>query len=248
VGEGVDAPGPGTRVACLSSRAFAEYDIAPAACTVPLPPALEGRAFPGEALGCAFNVMRRAAVTPGSTVAVVGVGFLGAVITRLAVQAGARVIAVSRRPFALDVARAHGAGDTVALEDAAAAVAQVLALAPNGGCDCAIEVAGAQLTLDVASGVVAERGRLVVAGYHQDGPRQVDMQSWNWRGIDVINAHERDPRTYVEGMRAAVEAVVRDGWDLDALFTHRFGLGELHRALHLMESRPDGFVKALVLT
>ena len=33
------------------------------------------------------------------------------------------------------------------------------------------------------------RGRLVVAGYHQDGPRQVDMQLWNWRGLDVINAH-----------------------------------------------------------
>ena len=50
-----------------------------------------------------------------------------------------------------------------------------------------------------------ERGRLVIAGYHQDGPRQVNMQLWNWRGIDVINAHERDPRRYVDGMRAAVD-------------------------------------------
>ena len=30
------------------------------------------------------------------------------------------------------------------------------------------------------------------------------MQLWNWRGLDVVNAHERDPRVYVDGMRAAV--------------------------------------------
>jgi hypothetical protein len=27
-----------------------------------------------------------------------------------------------------------------------------------------------------------ERGKLIVAGYHQDGPRQVNMWLWNWRG------------------------------------------------------------------
>ena len=33
------------------------------------------------------------------------------------------------------------------------------------------------------------------------------MQLWNWRGLDVINAHERDPRVYVDGMHAAAQAV-----------------------------------------
>ena len=47
----------------------------------------------------------------------------------------------------------------------------------------------------------------VVAGYHQDGPRKVNMQLWNWRGIDVVNAHERDPKTYIQGIREAVDAV-----------------------------------------
>ena len=45
----------------------------------------------------------------------------------------------------------------------------------------------------------ALRGKLVIAGYHQDGPRQVNMQLWNWRGLDVINAHERDPRALLDG-------------------------------------------------
>ena len=47
----------------------------------------------------------------------------------------------------------------------------------------------------------------MIAGYHQDGLRQVNMQLWNWRGIDVINAHERDPRVYISGMHAAANAI-----------------------------------------
>ena len=55
-------------------------------------------------LACALNVFRRSGVEPGQTVAVVGVGFLGALLVQLARAAGARVLALSRRPFALQVA------------------------------------------------------------------------------------------------------------------------------------------------
>ena len=57
----------------------------------------------------------------------------------------------------------------------------------------------------------------MIAGYHQDGPRQVNMQLWNWRGLDVINAHERDPAVYVQGIREAVEAVAAGRLDPAAL-------------------------------
>jgi subtilisin family serine protease len=43
---------------------------------VPLPDALDGRAFPGEALGCAVNVFRRSGIRAGQTVAVVDSGML----------------------------------------------------------------------------------------------------------------------------------------------------------------------------
>ena len=72
---------------------------------VPLPAALDGVPFPGEPLGCAINIFRRSDIEAGQTVAIVGIGFLGALLTQLAAHAGARVIAISRRPFALDVAR-----------------------------------------------------------------------------------------------------------------------------------------------
>ena len=77
----------------------------------------------------------------------------------------------------------------------------------GAGCPRVIEAAGEQSTLTIASGISAEGGRLVIAGYHQDGPRQVDMQQWNWRGLDVINAHERDPAVAARGLVEAVKAL-----------------------------------------
>ena len=91
-----------------------------------------------------------------------------------------------------------------------------------------------------------EGGKLIVAGYHQDGPRQVNMQMWNWKGIDVINAHERDPQVAMQGIRDAVEAVASGRLDPSPLYTHRYGLGQLDEALNATRDRPDGFLKALV--
>lgn len=247
IDDGVAQVSVGDRVAALSSRAYAEYDVADANAVVPLPDALAGRPFPGEPLGCAVNVFRRAEIAPGQTVVVIGIGFLGAVVTRLAADAGASVVAVSRRPFALEMARELGAAAALPIENREAVLREVHARTGGRLADRVIEAVGLQAPLDLAGELTRERGRLVVAGFHQDGPRQVDMQLWNWRGLDVINAHERDPAVYVDGIRGAVEAVARGVLDPAPLLTHSFPLDRLDDALEAMRTRPDGFLKALVL-
>ena len=52
---------------------------------VSLPPELDGRPFPGEAVGCAMNVFARSGIRTGDEVAVVGAGFLGLLLVQLAV-------------------------------------------------------------------------------------------------------------------------------------------------------------------
>lgn len=237
----------GDRVAMLSAHAYAEYDTASADGVVKLPASFDGQPFPGEALGCAMNIFRRCEITAGQSVAIVGTGFLGLLLTRLAAKAGARmVIAVSRRGFALDVARDCGATETVEMDDHWRIIERVKSLTENLGCERVIEATGKQWPLDLAGELAGERGRLIIAGYHQDGPRQVNMQLWNWRGLDVINAHERNPKVYVDGMRAAVEAVESGAIDPTPLYTHRFALEELASAFEIMRERPAGFVKALI--
>jgi threonine dehydrogenase-like Zn-dependent dehydrogenase len=243
VGAGVEGLAEGDRVAGLSYNAYADFDIARAADLVPVPEGVEY--FPGEALGCAVNVGRRSGIEAGDTVAVLGAGFLGCVIGQLAAGAGARVIAISRRRSALGTARELGAAETIALEEPVAERVEEL----TGGefCDVVVEAAGVQSTLDLAGPLTKTRGRLVIAGFHQDGSRQVDMRLWNWRGLDVVNAHERDPRVYVEGIREAAAAVSEGRLDPGPLYTHRFGLDEVDRALETAVERPEGFMKALVI-
>jgi threonine dehydrogenase-like Zn-dependent dehydrogenase len=167
-------------------------------------------------------------------------------LTQLASHAGARVIALSRRPFALEIAKRCGAQHTIAMDDHHKVLEQVKALTDGRWCERVIEAVGAQWPLDLAGEMTAERGRLVIAGYHQDGLRQVNLQLWNWRGIDVINAHERDPRAYMQGMRKAVDLMAAGVLDPEPLYTHRLPLDRLGEALELTRIRPDGFMKALV--
>jgi threonine dehydrogenase-like Zn-dependent dehydrogenase len=246
LGDEVEGLSIGDPVAALSFKAYAEYDLADADAVVRLPDSLAGQPFPGEPLGCAMNIFRRSEIAAGQTVAIVGIGFLGAILTRLAADAGARVIAISRRPFSLDVARAFGAAETIAMNDHNAIIEQVKELTGGVFCDRVIEAVGKQWPLDLAAELTRERGRLIVAGYHQDGPRQVNMWLWNWRGLDVINAHERDPKVYVQGIREAVDAVASGRLDPRPLYTNSYPLDRLGEALDATRDRPDGFLKALV--
>jgi threonine dehydrogenase-like Zn-dependent dehydrogenase len=246
VGEGVESLDVGARVAALSFHSYAGYDIAEVDAVVRLPAALAGQPFPGEPLGCAMNIMKRSRIEPGQTVAIVGIGFLGALLTQLASTAGARVIAISRRPFALELARSMGAAEVIPMEDHWAIIERVKELTEGNLCDRVIEAVGKQWPLDLAAEITRERGMLVIAGYHQDGPRQVNMQMWNWRGLDVINAHERDPKIYIEGIRSAVEAVASGRLDPRPLYTHTYPLDQLDVALNATRDRPDGFMKALI--
>jgi threonine dehydrogenase-like Zn-dependent dehydrogenase len=248
VGPKVTEVALGARVGFLSERAFAEYDVAPETSLVLLPTSLRHRDVPAEALGCAMNIWRRSRIEAGQTIAVVGVGFLGALLVQLAARAGARVIAISQRPASLEVARQMGAVETIELgTDDAAIVARVEQLTGGDGCDRVLELVGAQRPLDLAAKLCRVRGRLVIAGFHQDGRRQIDMFLWNWRGLDVINAHEREPDAYVAGMAAALDRMSSGRLDPQPLYTHRLPLARAGEAFELLRQRPDGFVKALVI-
>ena len=246
LGEGVTGLVQGQRVGLLSYAAFAEYDVADAVNVVPLPRALDGVPLPAEALGCAMNVFRRSGIAPDHTVAVVGFGFLGALVAQLASNVGARVIAISRRASALATARQLGIPETIQLNDNAQALAAMTSVTSEQLCDIVVEAAGVQQALDLSTELTRERGRLIIAGFHQDGPRSINMFQWNWRGLDVINAHERNPRVYVEGMRLAIEEVVAGRLDPAPLCTHTFSLDQLGDALNAAKERPDGFLKAIV--
>lgn len=246
VGPGVSDLKEGDRVTLLSYHAYAEYDKVPAQAAVRLPDALEGIPFPGESIGCAMNVFRRSDIRAGHAVAVIGAGFLGLIVTALAVRLGARVVVLSRRDSALALATRFGAAQTVLLDDHQRVLERMRELGGRKGWDRVLEATGHQWPLDLAGELVRERGKVIIAGFHQDGPRQVNVQLWNWKGIDVVNAHEREARRYLAGIRDGIEAVESGLFRLPDLVTHRFELSQLGLAYRTLVERPDGFIKGMI--
>lgn len=247
LGEGVEGLELGDRVTALSYNAYASHDLAEASNVVKLPASLDGKAFPGEPLGCAMNIFFRSDIKEGQTVAIVGCGFLGLLLIQLAQSAGARVIALSRRAFSLEAAKEAGADETILMDDHFRIIEAVKQLTEETFCERVIEATGKEWPLNLAIELTAERGKLIVAGFHQDGMRNVNVQLLNWRGIDMISAHERDPKQYIKGIEAAIRAVEEGKMDPFPLFTHSFSLEDSEEAFQQLTQRADGFIKALII-
>lgn len=233
----------GHRVASLAQNAYAEYVVVDRSQIVWLPEPLDKMPFPAEPLACAMNIHQRTGHRPGDVVLVIGVGFLGALLTQLYTADGATVLATSRRPESLQYATAKA---ITPLDDHWRVVEWVKQQTDGRGADVVVECTGKQWPLDLAGDAVREMGRLVIAGYHQDGPRTVNMQTWNWKGLDVINAHEREAQRYIDGMRRAVDAAVAGRLAHASLLTHTYPLERLADALRDTASRPAGFLKGWI--
>ncbi|MGB7784928.1 MAG: zinc-binding dehydrogenase [Salinimicrobium sp.] len=248
VGEGVKNLKIGDRVTALTYNAYATHDIAKKESVVKLPAFLDGKAFPGEPLGCAMNIFKRSDIQKGQKVAIVGSGFLGSLLVQLAKAEGAEVIAISRRDFSLETAEKAGANHLIKMDDHYKIIEKVKELTNGNFCERVIECTGKEWPLNLSIELTGERGKLIVAGFHQDGMRSLNVQMLNWRGIDMISAHERDPQKYIDGIEDAIKAVEEGKMDPFPLFTHTFSLDEMDKAYEHLTGRPDGFVKALVLT
>ncbi len=223
----------GTQVTGLMSGGYAEYCVANRDELLAVPERWRDRPLLGEPLACAMGVAKRAGWSSGQSLAVVGFGYLAALAVSL--MAPATWVAFSRRTSARELALSLGAS-----------AAYDYSSVPEScwdSFDVVIEAAGAQQTLDVATWLTTVRGRLVIAGYHADGARTVNMQSWNWKGLDVINAHERDPRVYMRNLWEALERLNKDPAEL---ITHEWSLRAAADAFTAAENHPEHYVKAIV--
>jgi 2-desacetyl-2-hydroxyethyl bacteriochlorophyllide A dehydrogenase len=245
-GSNVSSCKVGDRVAMLSYHAYAEFDIAQADQIVKIPDQLSEMPFPGEPLGCSINIFKRSQITKNDTVAVVGAGFIGNLLIQLCKSTGAKVIVISRRESSLKRAYESGADHIIPMDDHQTILKKVQEITNNQGCSHVIEATGKQWPLDIAGEITSVRGKLVIAGFHQGGLRQVNVQNWNWKGIDVINAHERDPQEYINGMKQAIEATINGTINPLPLFTHIYSFEQLNSAFKEMSESRDGYLKGIV--
>jgi threonine dehydrogenase-like Zn-dependent dehydrogenase len=95
--------------------------------------------------------------------------------------------------------------------------------------------------------MVREHGVLSIVGYHQGGRRQVDMELWLWKALEVLSAHERRADYQMDCMRRGLALVAAGKLDMAPLVTHRYELDGVDRAFEALVARPKGFVKGVIV-
>ena len=250
VGPGVTRFQPGDRVTGLLLPSYSDFGVAKEDSLVHVPANLPFEFALGEPLACMVNGQRRTPIELADRVALIGLGFMGLGLLQLLKLRGPRqIIAIDPREDARALALELGADVAYHPNE----VPQDLFLTSWNdwekplGVDVAIEASGTQPGLTMAGKMVKAHGVLSILGFHQGGDRQVDVEMWNWKAIDVVNAHVRRHADLMESMRIGMELIAANKFSFAPLVTHRFGLDEIDQAFTTLLEKPQGFVKSIVL-
>jgi threonine dehydrogenase-like Zn-dependent dehydrogenase len=250
VGERVSKFRPGMAVTGLFHSGFAEFAVARQELVTPVPKGMDLTEALGEPLACILSGARRTLVEMGDTVALVGLGFMGLLMLQaVRLKGPARIIGVDTRPEAREKALLMGADEVLAPDQVAPQLklTEWSQLGSGCGVDVAIETSGTQGGLTLAGQMPHEHGVLSIVGFHQGGPRQVDMELWNWKALQVINAHERRQDYLMDCMRRGLDLIAAGKLDMASLITHRFGLDQVDDAFRALSAKPTGFIKATMV-
>ncbi|MBA2597736.1 MAG: alcohol dehydrogenase catalytic domain-containing protein [Chloroflexia bacterium] len=249
VGPGVTRVREGDRVTGIFNEAYAEFGLARESGLLPVPPNVRDENALGEPLACLVNALRRTPVALADRVALIGLGYMGlGMLQLLKLRGPSRIVAIDVREEARAAAKTHGATEV----SAPAELPPDSFLTSFGdwqsdrGFEVVIEASGTQAGLTLAGELVRPHGVLSILGYHQGGPRTVDVGMWNWKAIDVVNAHVRRRADLMASMRIGLELAAKGLIDLGSLVTHRYTLDEVDRAYTDLETKPEGFIKGVV--
>ncbi len=239
-GPGVDGFTEGTRVTGGFGPSFADRVVADAGHVVPVPDGLATIDAIGEPLGCVVEARRRTPITAGDRIALVGAGYMGSMMLQVLLTTGAgHVTVIEPRADARDTTRGLGATEAVDPDDLASGDA-------DESFDVVIEATGTQGGLDLATRLVVQHGILSILGYHQ-GTRSVDMQAWNWKALEVVNAHVRRRDLLNDAIRRGLDLIRLGRISPGDLVTHRYDLEHVGEAFGALADKPDGFIKAVVV-
>lgn len=219
----------------MGLSAFAEMAIVSQQSVVKVDPALpaEIAALFGCAVMCgAGSVINSGAVKAGETVAIAGIGGVGASAILGARLAGAsRIVAVDpdaeKRRTAIDL----GATDAVAGgPDAADEILEMT----GGGVDCALETAGVLGAFETAYGAAKRGGRVVTAGLASpETPFALDIAAHVTSAKTIAGSYMGSCNPAID-IPKFVELYTSGRFPVDRLITHRMNLADVNTALENM--------------
>jgi threonine dehydrogenase-like Zn-dependent dehydrogenase len=201
------------------------------------------RAVLVEPLACAVQLARRAQVPTGGSVLVSGAGAVGlfAVLALRELTDAGRITVIAKHGRQADLARAFGANDVAAPDEAMRAVrraTRAMQVAPRdlpapaqrrvggsemllGGVDVAVDAVGSTSSLDTVLRSTRAGGRVVLSGM----PSGADLSPAWFRELEVAGTYASSGDAFDVAMRLAAEA------PLDGVVGGRYPLHRWREAL-----------------
>jgi L-iditol 2-dehydrogenase len=180
-------------------------------------------------------IARRAGIHPGDRVAVIGCGTVGLMAVQTARFFGAdRVVAVSRSPFKLDLAKKMGADTMINIsgQPAAEAVASVV---NDQEFSVVIEATGVAEGATLALRAAAPRGKVVITGVFEKELQAIDLNTIMPKELTVVGSLG-GPTVFDE----AVELIRTGKLQAVPINTHTFPLSKGPEALAMVaHGQPD---------
>jgi threonine dehydrogenase-like Zn-dependent dehydrogenase len=173
---------------------------------LPHPVSFEDYIGGGCGLLTAVHIIERAALRPGETVLVQGVGAVGLSAIALARLAGAEsILAIGDPASRLDLAREMGADTVFGLSNTTAEqrLDAVRGRTHGEGVDVVIEAAGSARAIEEGVTLVRDGGRYVVAGHYTDvGPSTINAhQHINRKHLDIRGCWGSQASHFLEALR-----------------------------------------------
>jgi L-iditol 2-dehydrogenase len=180
-----------------------------------------------EPLACCVRAVRRAGVAKGDTVAVAGVGAMGALLVQLARRAGATVLGIDPVPERRALAEALGANAT----EPGRAGAALAALTEGRGADSVVLTVGVPAVVQEALTWVRDGGTVHL--FVGEGEAPLSIGAIYRRELTLGATYSSSPADLAEAFALLCAGEVK----VDRLASHRLPLERLAEAVELMTER-----------
>jgi L-iditol 2-dehydrogenase len=225
------------------SGALGEYIVAPARSVYRLPDDVSyvtGTLI--EPLSVAVHAARRAGVELGESVAVLGTGPIGMMVTAVCNTRGASpIIAVDLQRHCLQVAQESLGASHTLLADQVRIADRILELTDSIGIDVVFLTAGVAPLLQDALSVVERDGRVVFLALF-DEPVRFEPFDIIGRDVTMLGSQMYNARD----IRTAIDLISSGAVNAQAMVTHVLPVEEAQLGFELSATKADGAIKVVL--
>jgi L-iditol 2-dehydrogenase len=162
-----------------------------------------------EPLACVLKGVEDSGLKAGDNVAVIGLGPIGLMFVRLARAAGARVIALGRRPTQLARAEALGAEELISTSEVESPVRAVQNLTGGRGADVGIEAVGTPHTWELCARMVRKAGTVnFFGGCPTDSRVSLDTSLLHYSEISCRASFHHTPALIRKALKVVQDGII----------------------------------------